>query len=116
MNKNKKLISNNTTHKVSQKDLIQLISTKYCKDYAEVEDIILKLDDTILSILANVDTDKNVSIKLFDGFYIDAIKTHQQMMNSNLVGKEILVSSKIKVKGRQTKMYEKRINQSRTYN
>ena len=116
MNDNNKTISDRNIYKVSQKDLIQAMSTKYCKDYSEVEDFVLKLDETILTILSNTDVGKDVSIKLFDGFYVDATKTTRQAKNSNLVGGRVIVPPKIKVKGRQTKSYERRIYKSQTRN
>ncbi len=98
------------TQKYQKDELIQDISENSCVNAPVVELVMEALEDVVISKLKTANFDKDVSIKLFNGFYIDGIYIPNRRQKNNLTGKVIDVASKIRVKPRVTRGYTNIIN------
>ena len=97
--------------KYSKDDLTQIVADTSSVNVSVVKIVMKALEDVIMETLKGANFDKDVSIKLFDGFYIDSTYIPDKRKKNNLTGKLIDVSSKIKIKTRITRGYSGKINQ-----
>ena len=98
-------LANKNNIKITKKDLAQFMSINYCIPYADVEDFISKYEETVLGVLANTNVDTDVSIKLFDGFFLHSKCIPKHTKINNLTGQVIDTQEKIKVVGKQTRKF-----------
>lgn len=97
--------------KISRDRLIQAVADTSSVNVSMVEIVVKALENVIMSALKEANFDKDVSIKLFEGFFIDSTYVPEKKQKNNLTGKIIDVASKIKVKARITRGYTEKINQ-----
>lgn len=103
--------SRKSVQKCSKDELIQAVAEISSVKMSVVKIVMKALEDVIILTLKNANFDKDVSIKLFDGFYIDSTYIPNKQKKNNLTGKLIDVASKIKIKTRITRGYIGKINQ-----
>lgn len=96
--------------KYSKDELIQAVADDSSVNILMVKIIINALENVIIKKLKETNADKDVSIKLFNGFYVDSTYIPEKRKRNNLTGKLIDVSSKIKVKPKVTRRYMDKIN------
>lgn len=103
--------SDKNVQKYSKNELIQAVADTSSVNVSVVKIVMKALEDVIMETLKGANFDKDVSIKLFDGFYVDSTHISGKRKKNNLTGKLIDVSSKIKIKTRITRGYARKINQ-----
>jgi len=96
--------------KISKDGLIQVVADTSGEKVATTENIFKAMENFILAALKKVDSNKGVSIQLFDGFYVDGTYVPERKQKSNLTGQIIDVASKIKIKTRITGKYTEKVN------
>ena len=104
-------MSDKNIQKYSQNELIKAVADASSVNTAMVKIVMNSYENVIFDILKNATSDKqNVSIKLFDGIYIDSAYMPSKKQKNNLTGKLIDVASKTKIKSRVTRGYEEKVN------
>lgn len=102
--------SKKNVKKISKDEIMKAVSDASCVSISMVQIILQTLDYVVQDALKDVNFDKDVSIRLFDGVYIDGTYVPERTKKNNLTGKIIDIASKIKVKARITKGYLDKIN------
>lgn len=96
--------------KITKENLIKDIAKQTNQKIGDVKDIYNTLEKTIFDILSSVDTNGDVSIRLFEGISLDGTYISEKMKQNNLTGKESFVESKIKPKFNITRSYCEKLN------
>lgn len=96
--------------RVTKEDLIKAIADTSCVNISLVRIVYKALEDLIRDTLQDVNFDRDVSIKIFDGISIDGNYIPEKEKQNNLTGKVIKVASKIKLKSNITRYYSEKIN------
>mgnify|MGYP001078809167 CR=1 len=97
--------------KYSKDELIKTVSDSSGVNVSMVEIVMNSLNDVIIDKLKSADSEKDVSIRIFEGFYIDSVYIPQKTKKNNLTGRLIDVSSRLKIKPKITRGYAEKINQ-----
>lgn len=105
MNRNRKI------KKYSKDELIQAIADTSSVNVNVVKLTMQAFEDVITRGLKSTSSEEDVSIKLFEGFYVDSSYVPGKKQTNNLTGKVINVADKIKIKPRITRRYLEKINQ-----
>lgn len=100
-----------SVQKILKDKLIQMIANTSGENISTVENVLKSMENIVLTTLKEADNNKDISIKIFDGFFIDSTYIPEKKQQNNLTGKIIDVASKIKVKARITRGYAEKINQ-----
>ncbi len=96
--------------KITKEILIKDIARQTNKSISDVKDIYNTLEKTIFDILSSVDTNGDITIRLFEGISLDGIYIPEKTKQNNLTGKSSLVESKIKPKFSITRSYCEKLN------
>lgn len=96
--------------KITKENLIKDIAKQTNKNIGDVRDIYNVLEKTIFDILSSVETNGDISIRLFEGISLDGIYVPEKTKQNNLTGKTTLVESKIKPKFNITRSYCEKLN------
>lgn len=103
--------NNRNVLKYSKNELIQAVTDTSSVNVSVVKIVMKALEDVVIETLKSTNFDKDVSIKIFDGFYVDSTYIPAKKKKNNLTGKFIDVPSKIKIKTKITRGYTEKINQ-----
>lgn len=96
--------------KITKENLVKDIAKQTNKNISDVKDVYNTLEKTIFDILSSVDTNGDVSIRLFEGISLDGIYIPEKTKQNNLTGKTSFVESKIKPKFNITRSYCEKLN------
>lgn len=96
--------------KITKDTLIKDIAKQTNKSVSDIKDIYNTLEKTIFNILSSVNTNGDVSIRLFEGISLDGTYIPEKTKQNNLTGKLSLVKSKIKPKFNITRSYCEKLN------
>lgn len=96
--------------KITKENLVKDIAKQTNKNISDVKDVYNTLEKTIFDILSSVETNGDVSIRLFEGISLDGIYVPEKTKQNNLTGKTNFVESKIKPKFNITRSYCEKIN------
>ena len=96
--------------KITKEALIIDIAKQSKKDVGDVKDVYNTLEQTIFDILSSVETNGDISIRLFEGISLDGIYISEKTKKNNLTGEVSLVHSKIKPKFNITRSYCEKLN------
>ena len=96
--------------KITKDALIKDIAKQTNKSVSDIKDIYNTLEKTIFDILSSVNTNGDVSIRLFEGISLDGTYIPEKTKQNNLTGKLSLVKSKIKPKFNITRSYCEKLN------
>ena len=95
---------------VTKDNLIRDVAKQTNKSISDIRDVYNTIEKTIFDILSSVDTNGDISIKLFEGISVDGIYVPEKTKQNNLTGKMNLVESKIKPKFKITRSYCEKLN------
>lgn len=96
--------------KITKESLIKDIAKQTGKNISDVKDIYNTLEKTIFDILSSVETNSDISIRLFEGISLDGSYIPEKTKRNNLTGKVTFIESKIKPKFNITRYYCKKLN------
>lgn len=96
--------------KITKENLVKDIAKQTNKNISDVKDVYNTLEKTIFDILSSVETNGDVSIRLFEGISLDGIYVPEKTKQNNLTGKTSFVESKIKPKFNITRSYCEKLN------
>ena len=96
--------------KITKETLIKDIAKQTNQNIGDVKDIYNALEQTIFDILSSVETNGDISIRLFEGISLDGVYISEKTKKNNLTGKVNLVESKIKPKFNITRSYCEKLN------
>lgn len=104
--------SNKNIKKISRNELVQFATNATPNlDISVINTVLDSVENTIFAIIKNTNYNEDVSIKLFDGLYINSTYSPSERRKNNLTGEIIDTKSKIKVKSKITRTYETKVNQ-----
>ena len=98
------------TIKITKEVLIKDIAKQTDNNIGDVKDIYNALEKTIFDALSSVNTNGNITIKLFEGISLDGTYIPEKTKKNNLTGEVGLVQSKIKPKFNITRSYCEKLN------
>ena len=96
--------------KITKENLIRNIAKETNKNINDVRDIYNSLENLVFDILSSVETNGDISIKLFEGISLDGIYISEKTKRNNLTGEVNLVEGKIKPKVNITRSYCEKLN------
>ncbi len=96
--------------KITKENLIKDIAKQTNNNISDVKVFYNALENTIFDILSSVDTNGDVSIRLFEGISLDGTYVSEKTKRNNLTGKLSFVESKIKPKFNITRSYCEKLN------
>lgn len=96
--------------KITKENLIRNIAKETNKNINDVRDFYNSLENFIFNILSSVETNGDISIRLFEGISLDGIYVSEKTKKNNLTGEVHLVKSKIKPKFNITRSYCEKLN------
>lgn len=96
--------------KITKENLIKDIAKQTNNNISDIRDIYNTLEKTIFDILSSVESNGDVSIRLFEGISLDGIYIPEKTKQNNLTGKTSLVEGKIKPKFNITRSYCEKLN------
>ena len=96
--------------KITKENLIKDIANNTNKNISDVKDVYNAFEKTIFDILSSVETNGDVTIRLFEGISLDGIYVPEKTKQNNLTGELSLVESKIKPKFNITRSYCEKLN------
>ena len=96
--------------KFTKETIIRDIAKQTNNNISDVKDIYNALEKTIFDILSSVETNGDVTIKLFEGISVDGVYIPEKNKQNNLTGKVSFVESKIKPKFNITRSYCEKLN------
>lgn len=96
--------------KITKENLIRNIAKETNKNINDVRDFYNSLENLIFDILSSVETNGDISIKLFEGISLNGIYIPEKTKKNNLTGEVNLVESKIKPKFNITRSYCEKLN------
>ena len=96
--------------KITKETLIKDIAKQTKQNIGDVKDVYNALEQTIFDILSSVETNGDISIRLFEGISLDGIYISEKIKKNNLTGEVSLVESKIKPKFNITRSYCEKLN------
>ena len=98
--------------KITKEILIKDIAKQTNKNISDVKDFYNTLEKTIFDILSSVDTNGDISIRLFEGISLDGMYVSEKTKKNNLTGEVSLVESRIKPKFNVTRSYCEKLNKN----
>lgn len=96
--------------KITKENLIKDVAKQTNNNISVVKDVYNALEKTIFDTLSSVETNGDITIRLFEGISLDGIYVPEKTKRNNLTGKENLVESKIKPKFNITRSYCEKLN------
>ena len=96
--------------KVTKENLIRNIAKRTNKNINDVRDFYNSLENFIFNILSSVETNGDISIRLFEGISLDGIYVSEKTKKNNLTGEVNTVKSKIKPRVNITRSYCEKLN------
>ena len=96
--------------KITKENLIRNIAKETNKNINDVRDVYNSLENFIFNVLSSVETNGDISIRLFEGISLDGIYVSEKTKKNNLAGEVQLVESKIKPKFNITRSYCEKLN------
>lgn len=104
MNKDKKV------EKVRPENLVEQIANKTYISPEAVAVILGAVEDVVIDKISSASEDKDISVKLFDGFFIEGKYQKEKETENNLTGESIEIPEKINIRGRFTRAFKEKIN------
>lgn len=98
------------TEKVRPENLVEQIANKTYISPEAVSVILGAVEDVVINKISSASKDKDVSVKLFDGFFIEGKYQGTKETENNLTGETIEVPERINIKGRFTRVFKEKIN------
>ena len=96
--------------KITKDTLIRDIAKQSNKNIGDVKDVYNALEKTLFDILSSVETNGDISIRLFEGISLDGTYIPEKNKKNNLTGEVSLVQSKSKPKFNITRSYCEKLN------
>ena len=96
--------------KVRPENLVEQIANKTYISPEAVAVILGAVDDVVIDKIASASEERDVSVKLFDGFFIEGKYQEAKKTESNLTGETIEVPERINIRGRFTRVFKEKIN------
>jgi nucleoid DNA-binding protein len=97
-------------NKITKENLIRDIAKQTNKNVSDVKDFYNALEQTIFDILSSVESDGDISIRLFEGISLDGVYISEKTKKNNLTGELSFVKGKIKPKFNITRSYCEKLN------
>lgn len=95
---------------VTKEDLVKIIANAENTSLAVTRSIYNTLEKSVRNILASVEPNCPVLIKLFEGISIEGEYVGETVKKNNLTGKETVVSARIKPRVNITRSFKEKIN------
>lgn len=96
------------TIKITRDKLVREVSKASSLSIAKTKSVFNNIEDVVTDHLSEADQNTDVVIRVFDGLNI--MSTYQPESTHNFLGKDIVVSQRIKPKAVLTRHYVDRIN------
>lgn len=104
MNKDRKV------EKVRPENLVEQIANKTYISPEAVTAILGAVEDVVIDKISSASEDKDISVKLFDDFFIEGKYQEAKETENNLTGEPIEIPEKISIRGRFTRVFKEKIN------
>lgn len=104
MNKERKI------EKIRPENLVEQIADKTYISHEAVSAILGAVEDVVIDKISSASENKDISVKLFDGFFIEGKYQEAKETENNLTGKSIEIPEKINIRGRFTRAFKEKIN------
>lgn len=104
MNKNRNI------ERVRPENLVEQIANKTYISPEAVAVILGAVEDVVIDKISSASKDTDISVKLFDGFFIEGKYQEAKETENNLTSESIEVPEKIKIRGRFTRVFKEKIN------
>lgn len=86
--------------KIPKEKLLREVAKASNKDLATVQEVFSSLEDCVMNMLRKANKDNDISIRLFDGVFMEGHYTPPKQKTNNLTGKVIDVASRVKIRAR----------------
>lgn len=96
--------------KITKENIIKDVANQTNNNISVVKDIYNALEKTIFDALSSVESNGDITIRLFEGISLDGIYIPEKTKVNNLTGELSLVKSKIKPKFNITRSYCDKLN------
>lgn len=96
--------------KIKPENLIEQIANKTYISPEAVAVILGAVEDVVIDKISSASKDTDISVKLFDGFFIEGKYQEAKETENNLTSESIEVPEKIKIRGRFTRVFKEKIN------
>lgn len=96
--------------KVRPENLVEQIANRTYISPEAVAAILGALEDVVIDKIASANEEKDVSVKLFDGFFIEGKYQEAKETENNLTGETIEVPERINIRGRFTRVFKEKIS------
>lgn len=104
MNKDRKV------EKVRPENLVEQIADKTYISPEAIAGILGAVEDVVIDKISLTSEERDISVKLFDGFFIDGKYQEAKETENNLTGETIEVPERINIRGRFTRVFKEKIN------
>lgn len=96
--------------KVRPENLVEQIANKTYISPEAVAAILGAVEDVVIDKISSASEDKDISVKLFDGFFIEGKYQEAKETENNLTGEIIEVPERINIRGRFTRVFKEKIS------
>lgn len=96
--------------KVRPENLVEQIANKTYISPEAVSAILGAVEDVVIDKISSVSENKDISVKLFDGFFIEGKYQEAKETENNLTGESIEIPEKINIRGRFTRAFKEKIS------
>lgn len=96
--------------KIKPENLVEQIANKTYISPEAVAVILGAVEDVVIDKISSANEEKDVSVKLFDGFFIEGKYQDAKEKENNLTGETIEVSERISIRGRFTRAFKGKIS------
>ncbi len=96
--------------KIRPENLVEQIANKTYISPEAVAVILSAVEDVVIDKISTASEQKDVSIKLFDGFFIEGKYQEAKETENNLTGETIEVPERINIRGRFTRAFKEKIS------
>lgn len=96
--------------KIRPENLVEQIADKTYISPEAVAAILGAVEDVVIDKISSASANKDISVKLFDGFFIEGKYQKAKKTENNLTGESIEIPEKINIRGRFTRVFKEKIN------
>ena len=96
--------------KVRPENLVEQIANKTYISPEAVAVILGAVEDVVIDKISSASKDTDVSVKLFDGFFIEGKYQEANEAENNLTGETIELPERINIRGRFTRAFKEKIS------
>lgn len=96
--------------KITKENLIRDVANQTNNSVSDVKDMYNALEKAIFDILSSVESNGDISIRLFEGISLDGVYVPEKTKQNNLTGELSVVKGKIKPKFNITRSYCEKLN------